>query len=371
MKFTIQREAFLKPLRAVAGVVERRQLQTSPILSNVLITIPDETRFTLTATDQEVELIAEGEFEEPATPGSITVPFRKLMDVCRALPELTPLTLTEEQERAIIRSGRSRFTLSLLPATEFPNITLSPEEFQFSIPKRTFSALIESTAFAMAEEDVRYFLNGMLLEVKKDLLYSVAADGHRLAQNILPIQSNIPKDFRVIVPRKGILELQRIIGEGEGDILITLSTNHLRASTSSLSLTSKLLDGRFPDYDRIIPKPDGKVMVGKRELLKDAFIRASSLFSEKLRGVRLILSHHLLKILAITPEQDIVEEDLEVQYEGPEFEISFNVKYLIDFLSIIPTEDVKFTFKDENSSARVEGVEGQGAAVYVIMPMRI
>jgi len=370
MRFTILREAFLKPLRAVAGVVERRQVQTSPILSNVLITILDETHFSLTATDQEVELIAQGEFEEPATPGAITVPFRKLMDVCRALPEGIPLTLVAEQERAIIRAGRSRFTLSLLPAAEFPNIELSAEEFQFSIPKRTFNALVESTGFAMAEEDVRYYLNGMLIEIKKDHLYAVAADGHRLAQNSIPINVDDQRSFRVIVPRKGVLELQRVLGEGDEEIQIIISANHIRATTPYLSLTSKLLDGRFPDYDRIIPKGEGKVLVGRRSVLKEAFLRAAALFSEKLRGVQLLLSQNSLKILAITPEQDEVEEDLEVQYEGPEFEIGFNVKYLIDFLNIIPTEEVKFTFKDENSSARVEGVGGDGA-VYVIMPMRI
>jgi len=370
MRFTIQREAFLKPLKAVAGVVERRQGQTSPILSNVLITV-HETHFSLTTTDQEVELLARGEFEEPATPGALTVPFRKLMDICRVLPEESALSLVEEQDRVIIRAGRSRFTVSPLSAAEFPNIEEISGIFQLSVSKKTLRMLIESTCFAMAEQDVRYYLNGMLLEVKGGHLYSVAADGHRLALCSINLDlSEENKTVRVIVPRKGILELQRFLDESDEVISIIIGPHHIRAVTKDLMLTSKLLDGRFPDYERIIPREGSKVMVGRRELLKDAFYRAAALFTEKFRGVRLQLTNGCLKITATNPDRVEVEEDLGVNNEGDELEIGFNVKYLIDFLSIIQTDEVKFTFSDPNSSARIESM-GAEMGVYVIMPMKI
>lgn len=372
MRFSIQREAFLRPLKAVAGVVEKRHTHHLPILSHVLIQVGKD-HFSLTTTDQEVELIARGNLEQPPrTPGSITVSFRKLMDICRALPEGAFLDIAEEGERIIIRSGRSRVSLSPLPARDFPNLNEAVGDTRFSVVKRALRALIDSTSFAMAEQDVRYYLNGMLLEVKGDGLYTVAADGHRLALNIASVvaDQSSQKSFRIIVPRKGVLELQRILVEGEDAVELMIGPNHLRVVTGDTTLTTKLLEGRFPEYERIIPKSGDKVMVGNRERLKEAFQRASALLNDKFRGVRLRLTQSSLKILAINTEQDEVEEDLEVEYQGEELEIGFNVKYLIDFLNVMQTEKVRFSFSDPNSSSKVEGI-GEAAAVYVIMPMRI
>lgn len=369
MRFTIQREAFLKALRAVAGVVERRQAQTSPILSHVLLRVTDQ-RIILTATDQEVELVADAELEGCEEKGEITIPFRKLMDLCRALPEGVLLSVVEEQDRILIRAGRSRFTLSTLPAADFPSLSPNALDLKFVVSKKMLRQLIDNTAFAMAEQDVRYYLNGMLLEVKAGELFAVAADGHRLAISSTRIQVENTGQLRIIVPRKGVLELQRILDEVDEEISLVIGTHHLRVIMPDISMTTKLLEGKFPDYERIIPRGGNKIVIVARHMLKEAFQRAAALFSDKFRGIRLHLSSGRLRILAINTEQEEVEEDLEIEYQGEALEIGFNVKYLIDFLSVIQTEGVQFTFSDANNSARVEAVGGAGS-VYVIMPMRI
>lgn len=376
MRFTILREIFLKHLRAVGGAVEKRQSQALPILANILIRVSNvDNRFSLTATDQEVELIAGGEVEpgEDVLSGAITVPFRKLMDVCKALPDGIQLTLHLEGERVIIRAGHSRFALSTLSADQFPNVEESPNAFPLVISQKALRTLIDSTSFAMAEQDVRYYLNGMLLEIKMSatgcFLYAVAADGHRLAERSMELIFN-PQAVRVIVPRKGVLELQRALQEVDEEVALLIGANHIRVVTDVLTLTCKLLSGRFPDYERLIPKEGTHTIVGQRLLLKNAFLRASALFSEKFRGVKLVLTPGRLKILATNTECDDVEEDVEVEYTGEALEVGFNVRYLIDFLNIIQTDTVRFTFSGQNSSTRIEGV-GADTGVYVIMPMRI
>lgn len=371
MRFTIQREAFLRPLRAVAGVVERKQSsQFSPILLNTLLQVEGD-HFSLTTTDQEVELVATGKLEDPAeTNGAVTISVRKLMDVCKTLPEGEKISFIEAEDRVTLRAGRSRFTVSTLPVSEFPNLDEQVGKFHFSIPKNHLRLLMEQTCFAMAEQDVRHFLNGMLLEVKKGFVYGVAADGHRLALGKVALGDTNAETIRVIVPRKGVLELQRILDDTEEEIKIILGSNHIRVITNDVQLTSKLLEGRFPDYDRIVLTDGDKVFTGRRDILKDAFQRAAALFSDRFRGVRLRLTEGYLKILATNAEQDEVEEDVEVDYSGSELEIGFNVKYLIDLLNVIQTDVVKFTLSDSNNSARVEGL-GAESGVYVIMPMKI
>lgn len=378
MRFTILRELFLKHLRVVGGAVEKRHSQGSPILANVLIRVNDKT-FSLTTTDQEVELLTEGLLErtDEGMEGAITVPFRKLMDICRALPEGIELTITLEKtletERVIIRAGRSRFALSALSADQFPKVEEPLDTISLSISQKSLKTLIESTCFAMAEQDVRYYLNGMLLEVKtvkgKSFLVAVAADGHRLAERTIELNEHT-EAVRVIVPRKGVLELQRAVQEGDEEVILRMGSHHMRLVTAAITLTCKLLNGRFPNYECLIPQTGTHHVLGKREVLKNTFLRAAALFSEKFRGIKLVLSSGSLKILATNAEQDDVEEDVEVEYSGEELEVGFNVKYLIDFLSIIQTEMISFTFSGPNSSTRIEGV-GSDTGVYVIMPMRI
>lgn len=371
MQFAILRETLLQLLRLVSGAVERRQ-QQNPILSNILLRINGEVLF-VTATDQEVELIAQAHLPTVTTPGEITVPFRKLYDICKALPDNAELSLELQDDRAIIKSGRSRFVLATLPARDFPDVQKIQNDktvCAFTVSKQQFAWLVARTSFAMAEQDVRYFLNGMLLEVKNNRLYSVAADGHRLAMNYIPLsEQNLPA-MRVIIPRKGILEIMRIVDEASGDLQFTVSSSHVQVHSGGVAVTSKLLDGKFPDYERVIPRDGTRVVVGNREMLKEAFHRASALFSEKFRGVRLRMSPERLLILASNPEQDEVEEDLEVNYNGQELEVGFNVRYLIDFLSVVQSDLVRFTFSDANKSTLIEEV-GEGAnGAYVLMPIR-
>jgi len=372
MQFAISRETLLKLLRMVSGAVERRQ-QQNPILSNVLLRLDSSVLYVI-ATDQEVGLVAEQALDSVVQQqGAITVPFRKLNDICKALPDGSELKLEVQDDRCVIKSGRSRFVLATLPAEKFPDIQkISRDDSvcSFIVPKKQFRWLVARTAFAMAEQDVRYFLNGMLLEVKQDKLFSVAADGHRLAMNYITLDAPDLPAMRVIVPRKGILEIMRLVDEDDAELQLTIVASHIQAHSGGVTVTSKLLDGKFPDYERVIPRDGTKIVIGNRERLKEAFHRASALFSEKFRGVRLRMSAERLLVLASNPEHDQVEEDLEVEYNGQDLEVGFNVRYLIDFLSVVQSDLVRFTFSDANKSTLIEEV-GEGAnGAYVLMPIR-
>lgn len=372
MKFSILRSTLLRLLRIASGVVERRQ-QHSAILANVLLRIKDSL-LEIVATDQEVEVIAAESLDSVDKPGETTVPFRKLNEICKALPEGAEITLTTQDDKVIITSGRSRFTLATLPAAQFPdvqNISNVDAACTFTISKKQFRCLVARTSFAMADQDVRYFLNGMLLELKNNRLYSVAADGHRLAMNYVDLSKQpVSSSIRVIIPRKGILEIMRMLDEGETDLVITIVANHIQVQSDGITVTSKLLDGKFPDYERVIPRDGDKVVVGNREHLKEAFHRAAAVFSEKFRGVRLRMSPACLMVLASNPEQDEVEEYLEVDYAGQELEVGFNVRYLIDFLTVAQSELVRFTMSDANKSTLIEEVGDGARGAYVLMPIR-
>lgn len=370
MQLEILRETLLRMLRLVSGAVERKQSQ-NPILANVLLRATGDTLH-ITATDQEVELVASEVLTTINVAGEITVPFRKLYDICKALPDNSELTIELQEDRVIIKAARSRFILATLPAENFPDVQRITNEQaigSFTVPKQEFAWLVTRTAFAMAEQDVRYFLNGMLLEVKNNKLYAVAADGHRLAMNYLDLATAaIP--LRIIVPRKGVLEVMRIVDEANADLQITVSNSHMQVKTGGVTVTTKLLDGRFPDYERVIPRDGNKIIIGNREKLREAFNRASALFSERFRGVRLRMSEKRLIILASNPEHDEVEEDLEVEYVGQDIEVGFNVRYLLDFLAVSQSELVKLTLSDANKSTLIEEV-GEGAkGAYVLMPIR-
>lgn len=367
MKFTINREALLKPLQLVAGVVERRQ--TLPVLSNVLMVV-DGDQLSLTGTDLEVELVGRVALEEVVEAGEITVPARKLMDICKSLPESAVIEIHQDDQRVKLKAGRSRFTLSTLPANEFPSIEEEAGSVSFTIGQSRLRRLIDRTSFAMAQQDVRYYLNGMLLEVSQNCLRAVATDGHRLAMCSVDADINQQEKHQVIVPRKGILEMARLLTEGEESVHITLGANHIRAKTGDFMFTSKLVDGKFPDYDRVIPKGGTKIIVGDRQELRQAFQRASILSNEKYRGIRMILSDGQLKVIANNPEQEEAEEELNLAYHGDAMEIGFNVSYLLDVLSVLSGESIKMTLADPNSSALLEESES-GDSTYVVMPMRL
>ena len=367
MQFTIQREALLKPLQLVAGVVERRQ--TLPVLSNVLLVVDGNT-LSMTGTDLEVELVGRINLEESAEAGEVTVPARKLMDICKSLPDDATLTFKVEENKAIIKAGRSRFTLATLPANDFPNVEDGPGAMSFSISQAKLRRLIERTSFAMAQQDVRYYLNGLLLEINKGQLRAVATDGHRMAMCTVDAEIDYQERYQLIVPRKGILELSRLLGEADNSVNIVLGTHHIRATTGDFTFTSKLVDGKFPDYERVLPRGGDKIVLADRQMLRDAFSRTSILSNEKYRGIRLMLQAGQLKIQANNPEQEEAEEEVMVDYNGSALEIGFNVSYLLDVMNVLGHEQAKLILSDANSSALVQEAESE-ESLYVVMPMRL
>ena len=367
MKFVISRDALLKPLNLVAGVVERRQ--TLPILANVLLVL-DGDRLALTGTDLEVELVGRVQLSTAGDSGEITVPARKLVDICKSLPEGSEIELSSDDNKVTVKSGRSRFTLATLPPREFPNVEDSLGTHQFTLKQGELKRLIDRTGFAMAQQDVRYYLNGMLWELKGGQLRVVATDGHRLAMCTLPSKLDLKDDTQVILPRKGVIELSRLLLEDDAEIAIVIGSNHIRATTTDFTFTSKLVDGKFPDYQRVLPKSPDKILMGDRLELRQAFTRTAILSNEKYRGVRLQLTSGSLQIVANNPEQEEAEEVVTVDYEGDTLEIGFNVSYLLDVLGVLSGQKIKFSLSDPNSSALVEeSVDGD--SLYVVMPMRL
>ena len=370
MKFSIARDALIKPLNLVAGVVERRQ--TLPILSNVLLALEDKT-LSLTGTDLEVELIGRVELDAAGVDGEVTVPARKLVDICKSLPEGSTIEFSLEAGKATVKAGRSRFTLSTLQAADFPAVEGGAGSVALSLDQSLVKQLIDSTALAMAQQDVRYYLNGLYLEILGGRLRVVATDGHRLALATGPALVEAT-DTGVIIPRKGVLELSRLL-DGSVPLELAIGTNHIRATNEPFAFTSKLVDGKFPDYERVIPKNADKSVIGERGELKQAFTRTAILSNEKYRGVRLKLSENNLDITANNPEQEQAEEVVGVQYTGAELEIGFNVSYLLDVLSVLEQPQVRLSLSDEASSALLENAEapseGEPERLYVVMPMRL
>lgn len=368
MKFVISREALLKPLNLVAGVVERRQ--TLAILANVQLVLEGQ-ELSLTGTDLEVELIGRVALTTPPdSDGEITVPARKLVDICKSLPDGCDIEFALDENRLVLRSGRSRFTLSTLPAADFPSVDQGDDAQSFLVKQGDVKRLIEKTAFAMAQQDVRYYLNGMLWEVSNQRLRMVATDGHRLAMCTLAAELSVEKECQVIVPRKGVNELARLLMDEAQDAEILIGSNHIRVVTQGFTFTSKLIDGKFPDYDRVLPRGSTKEILGSRDALKQAFARTSILSNEKYRGIRLQLTNGELKIQANNPEQEEAEEVVAVDYQGSDLEIGFNVSYLVDVLSVIGGDTVKLSLADANSSALLEEPDSSESA-YVVMPMRL
>ncbi|NOX09352.1 MAG: DNA polymerase III subunit beta [Gammaproteobacteria bacterium] len=365
MKFTIQRETFLKPLQHVTGVVERRS--TMPILANILIKAKGN-KLNLTATDLEVELSSEVETEIKEE-GEITVPARKLLDICRTLPEGANLNVSQKDDHIIIRSAKSRFSLSCLPATDFPIVENIVSAKSFVIAQEDLKSVIESTHFSMAQQDVRYYLNGLMFELSSERLRTVATDGHRLALGDFEIAiDDVEEPYQVIVPRKGIQELLRLLEEGEAKVEI--GSNHIRIYSENTRFTSKLIDGRFPDYQRVVPKGGDKNVIVERDILRQALTRTSILSNEKYKGIRFLLESGLLKIQAHNPEQEEAEEEIEIDYQGESLEIGFNVTYLLDALSAVTSDQVQMILSDTNSSCLVKSPVTE-AYKYVVMPMRL
>lgn len=367
MQFSISREAFLRPLQLVVSSVAGGR-PALPIMGNILIEVKDNL-LSLTGTDLEVELITQIALEKPAQDGQITVPARKLLDICRGLSDPCEITFEVKDERVTVRSGRSRYLLSSLPAADFPNIESWQSLIEFTVAQGEFKKLIEFTQFAMASQDVRYYLNGMYFETSGQTLRSVATDGHRLASCAIALTESIA-DQSVIVPRKGVIELVKLLDNEQSNVTIQIGQNNLRAIIDGFIFTTKLVDGRFPDYRRVIPRNGDKELISSRESLKQAFSRAAILSNEKFRGVRLTLSENLLQITANNPEREEAEEYIDVNYQSPNLEIGFNVSYVLDVLNTLKSDQVKITFSSSDHSALIESLDSDDS-LYVLMPMRL
>ncbi|MDA8420735.1 MAG: DNA polymerase III subunit beta [Pseudomonadota bacterium] len=367
MQITLRREDLLKPLGFVAAVAERRQ--TLPILSNVLLRYR-QGRLTLTGTDLEVEIqvVVPADGREDS---ECTLPAKKLLDICRALPAEATLEIKLEKGKALIKSGRSRFSLLTLQASEFPSIETSEWEWGLTIPQDKLSRLLQKTQFCMAQQDVRYYLNGLLLEVTAGKLDAVATDGHRMALGEIALDHGVEGDRQGIVPRKGVLELTRFLKEDSAEeVELKGSANHFRVVAKDLIFTTKLIDGRFPDYHKVIPAGQQIAVRVARTLFRESLARVAILSNEKYRGVRLVLSDGLLRLNAHNPEQEEAHEELRVEYHGEEFEIGFNVTYLMEAAGALDSEEVELGLTDSNSSCLLRA-PGDSWIQYVVMPMRL
>lgn len=356
----------MKPLQAIIGVIDRTQ--TLPVLANVKCVV-SEDEITLTTTDLEIELTCS--FPHiPIEQGAITFPARKLFDILKALPSEIEVQIEVEDNRAQITAGRSRFTLSCLPVDEFPVLDDLQFDKTLTLPKNELRKLIERVSFSMAISDVRYFLNGLLLDVAGDQLNAVATDGHRLSVAYLTLSESSGIEKQFIIPRKGVEELLKLLENESAPVHLELSQNHLRVELGGIVFTTKLIEGKFPDYRRVVPALGDKIIVADRLGLIEALTRASVLSQDKFRGIRVNVEEFLLKLQVNNPEQEQAEEEVEVNYQGEPFATAFNVTYLLDALKTLDDDMVRLSFTAPNSSCLIQNSDGDDVR-YVVMPMRL
>jgi DNA polymerase-3 subunit beta len=362
----IERDALLKPLQAVSGIVERRH--TLPILANVLVEHKDD-RLYVTATDLEMQITAHSNLEGRDAQ-AVTVAARKLQDLLRALPDDAKLSVDGTASRMTLRAGRSRFNLQTLPAADYPRIGIGQDQVQaLTLSQRDLRGLLKSAEFAMAQQDIRYYLNGMLLVIEKGSLQAVATDGHRLSWASIGIVGDFQRQ-EVILPRKTVLELGKLLADVDDPVTLDVLANQVRFRFANIELVSKVVDGKFPDYNRVIPVGHGKRIELPRSELLASLQRAAILSNEKFRGVRLVLGSDQLRIICTNSEQEEAEEELEVPYKGEALDIGFNITYLLDVLQNMAMDRVQLAFGDANSSALVT-IPDRDDYKYVVMPMRI
>jgi DNA polymerase-3 subunit beta len=366
--FKGSRDQFLTPLQSVCGIVEKRH--TLPILSNVLIEKAGE-RLTLLATDIEMQ-IRTGTPSSGAEQASITVAARKLQDILRSLPESAEVSLSLDERRLQLKAGKSRFNLQTLPAEDFPRMAeATGQPTVLRLTQRQFKRQLGLVQYAMAQQDIRYYLNGLLLVASQGELRLVATDGHRLAYASEEM-AGLPAETRVeaILPRKTVLELSRQLADNDEALEIALTGSQARFSFGDVEFVSKLVDGKFPDYERVIPQQQNKILKLERAQLQHSLQRAAILTNEKFRGVRLVLSPGSLKIISSNAEQEEAQEEIEIDYAGEELDIGFNVNYLLDVLNNVSLDQIELRLADSNSSALIM-LPDNSRFKYVVMPMRI
>jgi len=368
MKITTTKDQFLPALLQASSIVERRQ--TLPILANILVNV-SKGIMTLIATDLELEVKTRIEVDSDEEM-DFTIPARKITDICKALSGDYSITLDLSGDKVVLKSGRGRYTLSTLPAADYPNMEVSVATQQLLIPQIKLKQLLEKTAFAMAQQDVRYYLNGMLFEGRPGVLRTVATDGHRLALCETELDNKTELDLQAIVPRKAVIELSRLLDSGKSapPVELQFSSSFMKVEFPNGSFATKLIDGRYPDYAKVIPTANTQDLVADRDLLKQALTRTAILSNEKFRGVRFKTQQGLLNLMAHNPEHEEAEEELEVDFSGDEMTIGFNVSYLLDVLGVLEDERIRMGLIDPASSCVITSEKPNGAQ-YVVMPMRI
>ena len=367
MQFTVSQETIVRPLQLVCSIVERRV--TLPILSTILLKAHG-SQLTMTSTDMELEMIATLPVAVEQE-GKTTVSARKFLDICRALPSNATISFQAKDNKALVKAGKSRFSLSTLPSEDFPDSEGANYIDEISLPQSALKSLLDETSFAMASQDVRYYLNGLLLEREDAALRAIATDGHRLALGSLTTSNTAKEKTNVIVPRKAILELGRLLNDSEESVTVAFSNQQIKIELPDLHFTSKLIDGQFPNYQRVIPVGGDKEVIAERDMLKQALSRAAILSSDKHRSVRINLETNLFKATVVNQEQESAEEEISVDYTGSPLEIAFNNAYLLDLLNAMPDQKVKMTFSDDNSSVLITPFDEKLDRQYVVMPMRL
>ena len=366
MKFIINREEILTPLQQIVSVIEKRQ--TMPILSNVLIVIEDN-QLTLTGTDLEIQIIAKINIKS-ATSGSITVPARKFLDICRLLPNGAEIKFDQQDDKVKILSNRSRFSLSCLPADNYPEFSESELENQFFINAGKFKKALDKTVFCIANQDVRYYLNGLLLNITNSRLKLVASDGHRLSIYEDSLDQGIGIEARIIFPRKGILELSRLLDDPEAELKVEFSNNNIRIFIKNLIFSAKLVDSKYPDFGKVFQQEFFNPLHIQKQILKDALNRVSVLSNEKFKGVTLDITSDSLRISTHNPEHDEAEEELAIEYSGEPLSIAFNAQYLLDAVSNLDSELAVLTIASNASSCFIDE-PNKCAYKFIVMPMRL
>jgi len=370
MKLIITKENLIKALQKIIGVVEKRQ--TMPILSHILFRKNGES-FEAVASDLEVQLSAalsiesESDFTE-----SITIPGRKLFDIGKGLPDEAIIEIEEEGEGKLkIKSKKSKFILSALDAKTFPLMEQEPENsVNFTLKSSDFKEIVGKTSFAMAQQDVRYYLNGLYIYLSNQDMFGVATDGHRLAKSGVSAQLGLNEKISAIIPRKGVIEIDKQLEEANEDLSVVVSKNHLQVTGRDSQAISKLIDGKFPDYEKVIPEDADKQVLVDCKSFKEALIRVSILSNDRFRGVRLNFVENEIKVSANNPEKEEASDDIKADYMGEPIEVGFNVNYLIDVLNVIKTKNLQIMLKDANSSALLSP-ENDNNSSYVVMPLRL
>ena len=363
----IERDTLLKPLQTVSGIVERRH--TLPILSNVLLETDDKD-LKLVATDLEIQVATQANLEKAASQQKITVSARKLQDILRSLPDASKVSLDSQDSKLVLRAGKSRFNLQTLPAEDFPRLAEGTgDATTLRVAQKDLKSMLQLVQYAMAQQDIRYYLNGLLILVDAEKLTLVATDGHRLAHMATTLDESHQRT-EVIIPRKAVLELVKLLDDTEENVELQIQQNQVRCRFGDVDLVSKVVDGKFPDFTRVIPTSDSKRFQISRMQLQQALQRASILSNEKFRGVRWVLTNNVLRIVCTNAEQEEAEEEIEIDYTGEPLDIGFNVTYILDGLNNLATEQVDCALGDSNSSMLIT-VPGDENFKYVVMPMRI